>query len=79
MDANEFYAHKEAILKRLSTALCDVEKSMLQLKAHERNAVVPDAIALEELEQLMDYVRDAGDWTTGERNAVAPMVEAAAK
>ena len=79
MDANEFYTLKEAILQRLSTALCDVEKSMLQLKAHERKAVDPNEIALEELELLMDHVRDAGDWTTAERQALAPMIEAAAK
>ena len=79
MDANEFYTLKEAILQRLSTALCDVEAAMIQLEAHERKAADPNEIALEELELLMDHVRDAGDWTAAERQAVAPMAEAAKK
>lgn len=79
MDANEFYTLKEAILQRLSTALCDVEAAMIQLKVHERKATDPNEVALEELELLMDHVRDAGDWTTAERQALAPMIEAAAK
>lgn len=77
MDANEFYTRKEDLLERLSNALCDVEEAMLQLKAHERKADDPNEIALEELELLMDHVRDAGDWTTGEWDAVHPMAEAA--
>ena len=76
MDANEFYTRKEDLLERLSNALCDVEEAMIHLKALERKAEDPDMIALEELELLQDHIRDAGDWTTGEWNAVHPMAEA---
>jgi hypothetical protein len=73
MDTNEFYGRKEELLERIRKALVHAHEEMHLLKTHEQSAPAPDAIALEELEDLMDGIRDANDWSFIEWQSIQPM------
>lgn len=76
MGTKNFYTAKEAILVDLNKSLAIAAEEMIRLKLLEKNSVDPDLVALEELEALLDQVRDAYDWVSMERRAVGPLVEA---
>lgn len=73
---NNFYGRKEQLLERISDALEAAHEAMLALEKHERTAPAADKVMMEELEALMDYIRDANDWTRSEWRSIQPMAEA---